>query len=47
MGRRYSVAFSEWIEKHGFAGMQKSVRSVALELAENLSAIGRRKSVFR
>ena len=27
------------IEAHGFAGMQKSVRSVAIELAENIEAI--------
>jgi hypothetical protein len=27
------------IEDHGFAGMQKSVRSVAIELAENIEAI--------
>jgi hypothetical protein len=33
--------FSAWIEAHGFAGMQKSVRSVAIELAENVEAIER------
>src|SRR6476646_5175647 len=31
-GRRYCAEFSAWIEAHGFAGMQKSVRSVAIEL---------------
>ena len=30
---------SAWIEAHGFAGIQKSVRSVAIELAENIDAI--------
>jgi hypothetical protein len=39
MGRRYSLAFSEWAKRHGFAGMQKSVRSVALELYANIEAI--------
>jgi hypothetical protein len=39
MGRRYCVAFSQWINAHGFTGMQKSVRSVAVELAENAKAI--------
>ena len=36
---RYSREFSRWLEKHGFDGMQKSVRSVALELHENAEAI--------
>jgi hypothetical protein len=39
MGRRYSVAFSEWVKRHGFVGMQKSVRSVTLELHANIEAI--------
>jgi hypothetical protein len=39
MGRRYSLAFSDWIKRHGFVGMQKSVRSVALELHANIEAI--------
>jgi hypothetical protein len=38
-GRRYCAEFSQWIEQHGFAGMQKSVRSVAIELAENIEAV--------
>jgi hypothetical protein len=38
-GRRYCAEFSQWIEAHGFAGMQKSVHSVAIELAENIEAI--------
>jgi hypothetical protein len=39
MGRRYSVEFSRWVKQHGFPGMQKSVRSVALELHANIGAI--------
>jgi hypothetical protein len=39
MGRRYSLAFSEWTKAHGFVGMQKSVRSVTLELHANIEAI--------
>ncbi len=39
MGRRYSLAFSQWAKEHGFAEMQKSVRSVALELHANIEAI--------
>jgi hypothetical protein len=39
MGRRYSLAFSQWAKQHGFADMQKSVRSVALELHGNIGAI--------
>jgi hypothetical protein len=38
-GRRYSVAFSKWCRQHGFSGMQKGVRSVALELYANIDAI--------
>lgn len=39
MGRRYCEVFSEWITQHHFDKMPKSVRSVAIELNENLSAI--------
>jgi hypothetical protein len=39
MGRLYCREFSIWIEGHGFRGMKKSVRSVAIELAENSAAI--------
>jgi hypothetical protein len=35
MGRRYCAAFSLWIEAHGFSGMQKSLRSASIELAEH------------
>lgn len=45
-GRRYCAEFSAWIEAHGFAGMQKSVRSVAIELAENIAAIERWRSTL-
>jgi hypothetical protein len=40
MGRRYCLAFSQWSNGHGFT-MQKSVRSVAVELAEHSSEITR------
>ena len=39
MGRNYCRAFSEWIEKHKFQGMPKSLRSVAIEFSENIAAI--------
>jgi hypothetical protein len=39
MGRRYSLAFCEWINRHGFEKMPKSTRSVALELNENIAAV--------
>jgi len=39
MGRRYSRVFCEWVARHGFDRMPKSVRSVALELNENIAAI--------
>jgi hypothetical protein len=39
IGRRYSLAFSEWIKRHGFETMAKSVRSVAIELVENIGTI--------
>jgi hypothetical protein len=38
-GRRYCAAFSLWIEAHGFSGMQKSLRSASIELAENAEEI--------
>ena len=38
-GRNYSREFSEWIKAHGFDRMPKSVRSVAIELHENSTAI--------
>lgn len=37
--RKYCLAFSDWVDLHGFAKMTKSVRSVAIELHENISAI--------
>lgn len=39
MGQTYCKAFSEWVKQHGFSRMQKSTRSVAIELAENATAI--------
>jgi hypothetical protein len=38
-GRNYSLVFCEWMQQYGFGRMQKSVRSVAIELAENADAI--------
>src|SRR5207248_7045464 len=38
-GRQYSLAFCDWAKRHGFGGMEKSVRSVALELHSNIEAI--------
>jgi hypothetical protein len=38
-GRNYSREFSDWIKRHGFDAMAKSVRSVAIELHENAKAI--------
>lgn len=38
-GQRYSLAFSAWAKQHGFGEMEKSVRSVALELHSNIEAI--------
>jgi hypothetical protein len=38
-GRNYSRAFSAWMKQHGFDKMTKSVRSVAVELHENATAI--------
>jgi hypothetical protein len=45
-GRNYSREFNLWIRQHGFAGMQKSVRSVAIELAENIDAIEQWRSTL-
>jgi hypothetical protein len=45
-GRRDCAEFSQWIEAHGFAGMQKTVRSVAIELAENIDAIEQRRATL-
>jgi hypothetical protein len=38
-GSGYSRAFCDWTKRHGFERMPKSVRSVAIELHENISAI--------
>jgi hypothetical protein len=38
-GQHYSREFSEWMKRHGFAGMQKSLRSASIELAENAEEI--------
>jgi hypothetical protein len=38
-GRRYSLEFGEWMNRHGFATMPASTRSVAIELHENAEAI--------
>jgi hypothetical protein len=38
-GRNYSREFGEWMNRHGFATMPKSTRSVSIELAENAEAI--------
>jgi hypothetical protein len=40
-GRNYSHWFSKWMRENGFGTMTKSVRSVAIELYENLDAITR------
>jgi hypothetical protein len=47
MGRRYCLAFSQWLINHGFVGMQKSVRSVAVELAEHANEITRWRDIAR
>jgi hypothetical protein len=39
--RNYIYEFSKWMRDHGFGDMPKSVRSVAVELAENMDAIER------
>ena len=38
-GRNYTHAFSHWARIHGFNSMAASVRSVAIELHENIQAI--------
>jgi hypothetical protein len=38
-GSAYGRALNDWIKQHGFERMHKSVRSVAIELHENISAI--------
>jgi hypothetical protein len=38
-GQIYSKAFSVWLAQHGFAGIEKTVRSAALDLAEHLTEI--------
>ena len=38
-GQNYCKAFSGWINEHGFASMQKSVRSTCLELHEHINQI--------
>ena len=37
--RNYIYEFGRWMRDHGFSDMPKSVRSMAVELAENLPAI--------
>ena len=37
MGQIYCKAFSAWLAKHGFSGIEKSVRSAALDLVEHLA----------
>jgi hypothetical protein len=38
-GQIYCKAFSAWIDKHDFSGIEKSVRSAALDLVEHLAEI--------
>jgi hypothetical protein len=38
-GRNYSRAFCDWIKAHQFDSIPKSVRSVSIELHENIEAI--------
>src|SRR3974390_2422764 len=38
-GSRYSRVFCEWMKAHRFDSIPKSVRSVAIELHENIAAI--------
>jgi hypothetical protein len=38
-GQIYCKAFSAWITKHGFNGIEKTVRSAALDLVEHLAEI--------
>jgi len=39
IGRTYSLEFNKWIVEHRFDGMAKSLRSVAIEMHENIDAI--------
>ena len=39
MGQIYCKAFSAWLAKCGFNGIEKSVRSAALDLVEHLAEI--------
>ena len=45
-GRNYSRAFCEWIEAHRFEKMAPSVRSVAIDLHENVGAIEQWRSTL-
>jgi hypothetical protein len=45
-GRNYSAAFAEWNRQHGFDRMAPSVRSVAIELHENIGSIERWRSTL-
>ena len=38
-GQSYCKAFPAWIDQHGFSGIEKTVRSAALDLAEHLAEI--------
>jgi hypothetical protein len=39
MGQHYSREFGIWMERYGFAGMQKSLRSACIDLAENAKEV--------
>ena len=39
MGQVYCRAFSAWLAKHEFTGIQKSVRSSAVDLVEHLAEV--------
>jgi len=39
-GQNYSRAFGGWMKEHHFDKMPKSVRSYAIEMYENIAAIG-------
>lgn len=45
-GSAYSRAFNDWVKRHGFECMQKSVRSVAVELHENIEAVEQWRSTL-
>jgi hypothetical protein len=38
-GQRYCRIFSAWLDEHGFNGIEKTVRSAALDLVEHLAEI--------